>query len=118
MTATISQNSPQTAVPVFDGRTQFQLGKYWENLYTGDVVKGSTVMLLFTIKKAPLPAGVVMPGLKSALYCNILGIVVLAEPSDTYSQTPSQETANDLGVDSIKELDGGSEADAGEDPLI
>jgi len=47
------------------------------------VLGKSVHRLLFTIKKAPLPAGVRMPGLKSALYCNILGIVVLAEPSDT-----------------------------------
>ena len=70
------------------------------------------------VVKAPLPSDVGMPGAKSALYSNTLGIVVLAEPSENFSQTPSQETPNDLGVDSIKGLDGGSEVNVGEDPLV
>lgn len=75
-------------------------------------------MALFTIKKGPLPPGVEMPGLKIALYLNILGIVVLAEPSDPFSHIPSQETPNDLGVDAILSMEDDSDVEAGEDPLI
>jgi len=35
-----------------------------------------------------------------------------------FSQTPSVESPNDLGVDSIKALDDEGEVECGEDPLM
>ena len=109
-----------SSVP-FDGRTQFQLGNYWETPYEGTVAEGAAVMLLFTIKKGALPPGVAAHkqlALKSALYLDILGIFVLAEPTEPFSLIPSQETAQDVGVRSIKVFDDENENGGGEDPLM
>ena len=113
------------SVPVYDGREQFQLGKYWETPYIGVVAKGSTVMLLFTIRKGALPKGTEeaegMPDtVKCASYLNVVGVVVLAEPSDTFSKVRSQEGPNDAGVQEIMELPEpmDSESEDGEDPLM
>ena len=74
----------------------------------GDIVKGATVMLLFTIKKGKLANGVAtargMPSIQSGIYPNVLGIVVLAEPSEPFSQVLSQEEPVTFGVDSIREF--------------
>jgi len=75
-------------------------------------------MLLFTVKKGTLPPGVEKPGLRSALYLNVLGIVVIAEPLEMFSQTPSVESPNDLGVDSIKAFNDEGEVEFGEDLLM
>ena len=78
-------------------------------------------MLLFTIKKGALPPGVASHNqlaLKSALYLDILGIIVLAEPTEPFSLIPSQETAQDVGVGSIKVFDDEDEKGGGEDPLM
>ena len=114
------------AVPVYDGRTRFQLGKYWECPYTGEVAKGSTVMLLFTIKKGTLPnrakeAGGMPVEVKVALYLNVVGVIVLAEPTDTFSEVSSEGSPNDAGVDEIKALPESSEAGTevmGPDPVM
>ena len=56
------------------------------------VAKGSTVMLLFTVKKGNLPSGVTMalnmPAVKFGANLNMLGIAVLAEPSEPFSEVP------------------------------
>ena len=58
----------------------------------GDVAKGSMVMLLFTVKKGNLPSGVTtalnMLAVKFGANLNMLGIVVLAEPSGLFSEVP------------------------------
>ena len=65
-------------------------------------------MLLFTVKKGKLAGGVAtargMPLIQSVVYPNVLGIVVLAEPSEPFSQVPSQEEPVAFGVDSIREF--------------
>jgi hypothetical protein len=117
-------NSPHILVPVFDGRTKFQLGRYWDSPYTGDVAKGSTVMQIFTIKKGTPPGSVEkargMPAVKHAIYLNILGIVVLAEPSETLGEAPSQEGPHDFGVNVIREVQESEEGESvgAEDPLM
>ena len=89
--------------------------------YAGDVVKGATVMLLFTVKRGKLADGVVtargMSSIQSGIYPNVLVIVVLAEPSKPFSQVPSQEEPVAFGVDSIRELEE-SESEAGDDPFL
>jgi len=79
-------------------------------------------MLLFSIKQGTLPPGLAgthgLPPVKVAVYLNILGIVVLAEPSETFSEVPSGETANDVGIDRISELHDDKCEKEGKDPLI
>ena len=91
----------------------------------GEVVKGLTMMLLFTIKKGPPPNGVRdardMPAtVNYTAYLNIVGIVVLVEPSDTFIQVSSQKGSNNVGVDEIKQLPEESKAEfiTGLDPVI
>ena len=81
-------------------------------------------MLLYTVKKGSLPAGAAtatgMPPVKFGIYLNVVGIVVLAGPSEEFSKVPSHEAPNAFGVEMIKELpeweDSGSEV--GEDPFL
>ena len=83
-------------------------------------------MLLFTVKKGKLADGVAtakgMPSIQSGIYPNVLGIVVLAEPSEPFSQVPSQEEPVAFGVDSIREIElpesEESESEAGDDPFV
>jgi len=65
-------------------------------------------MLLFTAKKGKLPAGVesaegLPEGIKFAIYFNILAVIVLAEPAEHFSNSPSHEGPGAFGVDSIIE---------------
>ena len=52
----------------------------------------------------------------------MLGIVVLAEPSEPFSQVPSQEEPVAFGVDSIREFKfpepEESESEAGDNPFL
>ena len=65
-------------------------------------------MLLFTVKKGSLPCGLEevlgLPPVKFGIYLNILGIVLLTEPSKHFSYTSSQEKPEAFGVDTIKVL--------------
>lgn len=63
-------------------------------------------MLLFTVKKGKLPSGIEgTPGLPEfAIYLNVVGIVVLAGPSEPFSPVASQEAAPAFGVESIMQL--------------
>jgi hypothetical protein len=74
-------------------------------------------MLLFTVKKGSLPRGLEgapgLPPVKFAIYLNILGIVLLAEPSERFSYASSQEGPKAFGVDMIKAL---SEYEEPEEP--
>ena len=106
-------------VPTFDGHTQFQLSKYWENPYTGDhVVKGSTVML-FTVKKGNLPNEVTTalgaPLVKFGAYLNVLGIAVLAIQRGTVPGAPEA-----FRIDFITEVPEaeGAESKAGDNPFL
>jgi hypothetical protein len=107
-------------VPVYDGRDGFQLGNYWARPYSGRIAKGSTVMVLFTTKKADLPekmqeAPNLPRSIKFALYFNVLGIVVLEEPVDKFSGELSQEVPMAYGVDKIVEYEEKSETGNCED---
>jgi hypothetical protein len=95
---------------VYDSRSGFQLGNYWEHPYTADVPRGSGVMLLFSIKKADLLASLkeapnLPKGVKFVVYFNILGIIVLDGPSEQFSQGPSRIQPMDVGVKSIVEYE-------------
>lgn len=63
-------------------------------------------MLLFSIKKGNLSkemqkASNIPEGVEFAIYFNILGIAVLAEPADQFSEDPSGEEPEAFGVDNI-----------------
>ena len=80
-------------------------------------------MLLFTVKKGNLPSGVTtalnMPAVKFGANLNMLGIAVLAEPSEPFSEVPSQGDPGAFGID-IRELPEpeGTESEAGDDPFL
>ena len=77
-------------------------------------------MLLFTVKKGNLPSGVATalgaPPVKFGAYLNVIGIVVLAKPSEPFSEVPSQGDPGAFGID-IRELPEpeGTESEAGDD---
>ena len=94
-------------VPVFDGREVLQVGKYWDKEYEGEVLKGSTVMVLFSTKKGELPKamqGIKNPpkGVEFSFYFNILGVVILTGPSKQFSESPSSEKPKAFGVDNLQ----------------
>ena len=61
-----------------------------------------------------------MPPVKFGAYLNVLGVIVLAEPSEPFSDVPSQEDPNAFGVEFIRGLPEaeGSESEAGDDPFL
>jgi hypothetical protein len=94
------------SVPIFDGREKFQLGSYWEKPYVGEISKGSTVMLLFSVKKGNVATAtreaIGMPdNIKFTIYLNILAVIVLAGPAEHFSNRVSQEDPEAFGVNSI-----------------
>ena len=60
------------------------------------------------------------PPVKFGAYLNGLGIVVLAEPSEPFSEVPSQEDPEAFGMDFIGELSEpkGTESEAGDGPFL
>lgn len=95
------------AVPVFDGRQQFQLGNYWNHPYEERVAKGSTVMVLFSIRKSALPKAMknAPESIKFVVYLNLLGVIVLEEPVDEVAGGPSQEEPQAFGVNSVRRIE-------------
>ena len=109
-------------VPVYDGREKFQLGNHWDQPYTGEPPKGSMVMLLFSVKKGNLPKGVkdtegFPTDIEFGTYLHVLGVVVLAEPVDRFSDVPSGEAAPAFGVREIAQLPE-PEEEAVEEPFM
>lgn len=104
-----------STVPVYDGRSKFSLAKYWEKEYTDDVAPGSTVFVLFSVRKGkPHPnADYVKAKNMAVVYLNVLGIVVIADPSDAFclDQTPDPKEVH--GVDVLPRLKDYVEAEAG-----
>ena len=83
----------------------------------GELSKGSTVMLLFTVKKGNLSTAVKdaigMPeDIKFAIYFNILAVIVLAEPAERFSNSPSKEGPEAFGVDRIIQLPESQESES------
>ncbi|KAF9777705.1 hypothetical protein BJ322DRAFT_1084037 [Thelephora terrestris] len=96
------------SVPVYDGRDQLRLGNYWERPYLEDIKKDAAVMMLFSVKKGALPKAVqdwedLPRGLTTAVYLNILAIVLLADPVDPFSDYESGEHPGAFGVESVEE---------------
>jgi hypothetical protein len=73
-------------------------------------------MLLFSAEKGRLPYGMEkatgMPAVESAIRLNILGIILLADPSETFTQVSSREDPSAFGVDSIRKLQGREESES------
>ena len=79
---------------------------------------------MFTVKKGKLPSGVTTavgtPPVNFGAYLNVLGIVVLAEASEPFSDVPSQEAPEAFSIDIISEVPEaeGTESEAGDDPFL
>ena len=111
-------------VPIYDGHKEYSLSKYWAKLYDHALDIGTTVTLLFSIKKGTLPKNTryfrrsqEMVG----VYVNILTIVVLADPTDAFCLDTSPDPKTVHGVESLPrlataEIEGeGDEEDVGDD---
>ena len=120
----------KSLVPVYDGREGLQLGKYWEKEYTGEVARGSTVMVLFSMKKGELAKAMqevknLPGGVGFGIYFQILGAVVLGGPSEQFSKASLQEGPEAFGVNNIQvwgeveqeEAGGGSDGDNEEEEV-
>jgi len=93
-------------VPVYDGRNNFSLNRYWARAYTDKVQVGATVMVLFTMKMAEPNeemASFRLRNLKS-VFLNALGVVVLAEPSDAFYLKEGPDPVAVHGVDRLPRL--------------
>ena len=91
------------SVPIYDGCEKFQLSSYWERPCLGVPSKGSTVMLLFSIKKGALPPGVdkaagIPANVKFAIYFSILMVMVIAEPTERFSSSLCKEGLEAFGL--------------------
>ena len=94
-------------VPVYDGRESLSLANYWVKKYEGTVEPGTTVCLLFSIKRGTLPPDAQSFKISDsmvAVYLNILGVIVLAEPSDDFCLDGSPEPMEVHGIDALPKL--------------
>lgn len=62
-------------------------------------------MLLFSVNKGNLLAGIenaerLSKGIEFAVHFNVLAVIVLAEPADQFSNSPSHEGPEAFGADS------------------
>lgn len=93
-------------VPVYDGRENFSLAKYWARKYQGDVKAGTTVCILFSAKQGKLSretAPIAISGM-IGIYLNVLGVVVLEEPSDAFCPDGSPDPGEVHGIDYLRRL--------------
>ena len=60
------------------------------------------------------------PPVNFGAYLNVLGIIVLAKASKPFSEVPSQEAPEALGIDIISEVPEAesAESEAGDDPFL
>ena len=82
--------------------------------------KGSTVMLLFSIKKGGLPPGVEEAtgrpaDVKFAIYFSIFAVIVIAEPAEQFSDSLCQEGPEAFGADMIIDWDDEEEGSSAEE---
>lgn len=90
-------------------------------------------MVLFSTKKGELPKAMrginnLPQGVEFGIYFNILGVVILAEPNEQFSETPSGKGPQAFGVEKVQTWgvvedgasDGEEEKDEGEidEPLL
>jgi hypothetical protein len=90
---------------------------------TRAIEDGSTVLLLFSIKKGGLPKVVEkIADTTFAIYFNILAIILLAEPVDSFSDTTSEEEPQAFGVDRILDVSGNenieTDSEVEEEPFL
>ncbi|KAF9781147.1 hypothetical protein BJ322DRAFT_1111866 [Thelephora terrestris] len=108
-------------IPTFDGREQFKLRAFWEKPYKEEVKVGSTVMVLFSVKRGglgakakatrDLPKDVVF-----AMYFNILAVIVLKDPAEDFKTEASQEGPHAFGIENVaEEFGNASEVDEQKD---
>ena len=95
-------------VPVYDGRSSFSLAKYWAKPYHDDVAPGTTVTILFSIKRGNIPEdakGYTISGTLAGVYLNVLAVVVIAENSDPFIPDTSPDPVAVHGVDRLPRLE-------------
>lgn len=110
-------------VPVYDGREKLKWNTFKDKAYEKTIREGSTVMVLFSVKRGGLGdkeknMGDLPNDVTFALYLNILAIIVLAEPTEHFGDEPSPEPAKAFGVDVINEFFGevvDEQSEGGED---
>ena len=63
-------------------------------------------MVLFSMKNTKVRKDAEVPGVKnmSTVYLNVLGVIVLAEPSDNFSLDPSPDPQDVHGVDHLRRV--------------
>ena len=96
-------------VLVYDGWKNLNPVKYWDKLYDRELEVGTTVTLLFSIKKGTLPENAQQFRRSKEMvgvYVNILAVVILADPTDTFCQDTSLDPETVHGVDSLPRLPG------------
>lgn len=91
---------------MFDGHNSFKLSRYWDSPYTREVEKGSTVMLLFSIRKGKLTKDIqsapnLLSNINFAMYFNILGVIVLTDPGEQFSIELPVQAPQSFGVDQV-----------------
>ena len=94
-------------VPIFDGRSGLNLSEYWNDQYVGDVWPGAAVMTLFSIRKGALPEDArnfEMSRTMTAICLHVLGVIVLAEPSDPFDFDQSPDLGGVRGVHALPRL--------------
>lgn len=93
-------------VPVYDGRENFSFAKYWARKYKDDIKPGTTVCILFSMKRGKLSADAAPLAITGmiGIYLNVLGVVVLEEPSDAFCPEGSPDPGEVHGVDYLRRL--------------
>lgn len=93
---------------MYDGRKKFSLAKYWETKYGKEVNPGTTVTILFSIKRGNIPEDAKLFDISDKLtgvYLNVLAVIVIAEPSDSFSMDTTPDPATVHGVDKLPRLE-------------
>lgn len=91
---------------MFDGRENFSVNRYWAQPYDNPVAVGSNVMVLFSMKVAQPKNKAESFGLKNMkkIFLNVLGVVVLAGPSDDFCPEVGADPDEVHGVDRLPRL--------------
>ena len=94
------------SVPVFDGRETLALSKYWAQEYKEAVEPNTAVTVLFSMKRGKLTADAegAKVGDMVGVYLDVLGVVVITQPSETFSLDPSPIPLAIHGVDRLRRL--------------
>jgi hypothetical protein len=106
---------------VYDRRERFAPSKYWEREYNEIVRPGTAVALLFSVRRGKQLGGINGCEGVTGVVLNVLGVVVLAEPSDPFYLDQTPDPMEIHGVDRLPRLsdgdDGGQDGESGEEEV-